>query len=267
MPTGFNKRSGKDTLKQGETMSQQMEELRLNLSLALPHELRTPLSVILGFSEFLVSRGPERLPEAKTLHNIQTSIYDSALRLQHLIENYLLYAHLKLLEQEPDKQCREIWQSDDLVHTRSLIESIARFKAQEARRQQDLRLTMADEALIRLSARSLHKIVNEVLDNAFKFSAPGTPVHVVTERSGAQWFLTIIDRGRGMTPEQITNIGAFMQFERLRYEQQGAGLGLTIALLLTRLNKGKLTVESMPNQGTTVTIVFHADAIASSASS
>jgi signal transduction histidine kinase len=67
-----------------------------------------------------------------------------------------------------------------------------------------------------------------------------------------------------MTPEQIANIGAFMQFERLRYEQQGSGLGLTLALLLTRLNRGELTVESLPNQGTTITLVFNHETIATS---
>ena len=68
--------------------------------------------------------------------------------------------------------------------------------------------------------------------------------------------LKITDQGRGMTREQIENIGAYMQFERERYEQQGSGLGLIIARLLTQLNDGELRIESVPNQGTTVTIVF-----------
>lgn len=264
MPAISNDRLDKQVLEQEKPMSQQMEELRLALSLALPHELRTPLNAILGFSEFLVSQGPERLPEAETILNIQTSIYDSALRLQHLIENYLLYIHLKLLEQDPEKRHREMWESDELVHVRSLLEAVARFKAQKARRQEDLRLTAVDEAILRISARSLHKIVEELLDNAFKFSESGTPVHVITERSGPQWLIKIADQGRGMTPEQIANIGAFMQFERLRYEQQGSGLGLTIALLLTRLNRGELTIESLPNQGTMITLMFNHETIATS---
>lgn len=264
MPAAFKNRSGKPVLDQGKMSSQQMDELRLNLSLALPHELRTPLSVILGFSEFLVSRGPERLPEAETILNIQTSIYDNALRLQHLIENYLLYAHLKLLEQDPEKRHREMWESDELIHARSLLESVARFKARKARRQNDLRFSTTDDVILRISSKSLHKILEELLDNAFKFSEPGTPVHVMIERSGAQWLLKIADQGRGMTPEQIANIGAFMQFERLRYEQQGSGLGLTIALLLTRLNRGELTIESLPNQGTTITVMFNHEMIATS---
>jgi signal transduction histidine kinase len=79
----------------------------------------------------------------------------------------------------------------------------------------------------------------------------------VTELNRQQWMLKITDQGRGMMGEQIKNIGAYMQFERERYEQQGSGLGLIIARLLTQLNDGELRIESIPNQGTAVTVVFN----------
>lgn len=239
-----------------ETILQPMEVLRLNLSRALPHELRTPLSVILGFSEYLMSRGPDRLPEAETILRIQTSIYDNALRLQHLIENYLLYAHLKLIENDHERKQREMWEGNEAIHTSSLISSLTLAMAQKAHRQRDVRIDLV-EGNLKIAARSLYKIVEELLDNAFKFSEPGSLVHVNTELSVSQWRLKIMDHGRGMTPEQIANIGAFMQFERPHYEQQGAGLGLTIASLLTHFNHGSLTVESIPQQGTTVTVIFN----------
>lgn len=234
---------------------QQMEDLRLNLSLALPHELRTPLNAILGYSEYILSRGSDRLPEADTMLRIQSSIYNNALRLQHLIDNYLLYAHLKLLEHNPEKREREMWESHEAVHTNALISSLALGKASKANRQADLHLHL-EEANLRIGAKSLHKIVDELLDNAFKFSASGTPVQIVTEVTPTEWRLRIVDHGRGMTPEQIANIGAFMQFDRLHYEQQGAGLGLTIVDLLARLNHGTLTITSTPHEGTMITVAF-----------
>ncbi len=48
-----------------------------------------------------------------------------------------------------------------------------------------------------------------------------------------------------------------MQFERKRYEQQGSGLGLIIARLLAQMNGGEFTIESVPKQGTSVTVVFN----------
>jgi signal transduction histidine kinase len=66
--------------------------------------------------------------------------------------------------------------------------------------------------------------------------------------------LVVSDRGRGFTPEQINNIGAYMQFDRQKQEQQGLGLGLAIARRLTELHGGGLTIQSEPGQGSRVTI-------------
>lgn len=229
----------------------QMEDLRLNLSLALPHELRTPLNAILGFSHYLLSFTPEQLPEPEAILSMQTAIYESALRMQRLIENYLLYAKLRLMESAPEE--REICQNDEAISTASLIASVALSKAKRAGRQEDLRIETV-EANIRISEKGLQKIVEELIDNALKFSKPGTLIHIETQVNDQHWMCRITDHGRGMTSEQITSIGAYMQFERAWYAQQGSGLGLTIARLLTQLNSGDLTIESVPEQGTTVTL-------------
>jgi signal transduction histidine kinase len=64
----------------------------------------------------------------------------------------------------------------------------------------------------------------------------------------------IIDKGRGMTAEQIRNIGAYVQFDRTVYEQQGSGLGLTVAKHLCEMHGGLLSIQSDHGHGTTVTV-------------
>ena len=237
-------------------LSKQLDELRLSLSFDLPHELRAPLHVILGCSHSLISHDPEQWPESSSILSIQTAIYESALRLQHLIENYLLYAHLRLMEVEPERsQQKAVWQHGDWLMTEAVIAPVALSKAEKVQRQADLRLELA-EAVVQISERSLQKIVDELVDNALKFSESGSLIHVVTLVSKHHWMIKVTDRGRGMTTGQIASIGAFRQFEREHYEQQGSGLGLIIVRLLTQLNGGKLTIESVPKQGTTVTVAF-----------
>lgn len=243
-------------LEKQAAVSKQLEDLRLNLSMLLPHELRTPLNVIIGASSYLMSLGLKQLPEPENIIEMQTAIYESALRLQRLIENYLLYAKLRLMEYEPQKRTVKQWQSDHVVHIENVIPSLALYKAKKVERKDDLGLELID-AEIWVSAESLQKIVEELLDNAFKFSNAGTPIRVTGRIDGNRYILSIIDQGRGMTPEQIASIGAYMQFERNWYEQQGSGLGLVISRLLAQLCGGKLTVESQVNQGTTVNVTFN----------
>jgi two-component system sensor histidine kinase/response regulator len=66
--------------------------------------------------------------------------------------------------------------------------------------------------------------------------------------------LVVNDRGRGMSPEQIARIGAYMQFDRKSQEQQGVGLGLIIAKRITELHDGLLTITSDSDHGTTVNV-------------
>lgn len=237
--------------------TKQMDDLRLNLSHSLQHELRTPLTAILGFTQFLIHLGPDMLPAPNEIIEIQTLIQESALRLQHLTENYLLYADLKVMEYNPKSSRTKLWQGDIApCHAQDIITSFALEKAREAGRQEDVILDLID-AEITISEKVLKKVGTELLDNAFKFSEAGNPVIVVTTMHGHQFVLQIIDQGRGMTQEQIAHIGAFRQFDRELYEQQGSGLGLTISRLLLQQHNGELIIKSIPDLGTTVNIVFN----------
>jgi signal transduction histidine kinase len=109
------------------------------------------------------------------------------------------------------------------------------------------------------------KIVTELVENAFLFSASGTPVRVEFLGHDGQVVLRITDGGRGMKTEHVSQVGAYMQFERRFYEQQGSGLGLTIAKRLTELHGGSLSIASTVGQGTMVEVRLPMRAVASAA--
>jgi len=224
-----------------------LSDLRDNISLMLPHELRTPLNGILAYGEILRSDAAT-LPAGEVAEMGQV-IYDSGRRLERLIENFLIYAQIELVGN--DKQKIAMLRAKETTSPVPLIERHASNQALATNRSKDLILKLSDVP-IPISEDYLARIVDELTQNAFKFSKAGTPVTVVLAETANGITLAVSDRGRGFSTEHITRVGAYMQFERKLHEQQGLGLGLTIAKRLTELHGGTLSIESERGNVTTV---------------
>jgi two-component system, sensor histidine kinase and response regulator len=239
--------------KKQEVLRQQVErklaDLRSNISLALPHELFTPLSGIIGFAEIISTEATSLQPNE--IAEIGRSIHLSAKRLYRLVENFLIYAQIELLAVDPQKVA-SIRQGHTAV-SHEVIENRSRQCAQAFSRPEDL-VVEATPGPASISEEYLSKIIDELIENAFKFCDAGTPIKVISKADDQGLTFMVCDRGHGMTPEHIANIGAYMQFERRFYEQQGSGLGLTIAKRLAELHGGSLALQSTVGKGTVVTV-------------
>jgi two-component system, sensor histidine kinase and response regulator len=228
-----------------------LDALRVNISRSLPHELITPLSGILGLAGILIDEHASITP-AEVLE-IAQDIDASAQRLNRLIQNFITYAELEIAstaksEPKPDR-------NDLSTQVADVITRIATRKAKLAKREADLKLDLED-AIAAIPEIKLQKILLEVIDNALKYSIPGTPVNISSQKVANLLTINISDRGRGMTTAQIADVGGYMQFERKLYEQQGAGLGLAIAKRMTEQYGGKFEIESQINTQTTVRITL-----------
>jgi Osmosensitive K+ channel histidine kinase len=240
-------------LEKQKTISRQsqktLDELRTNISMSLPHELRTPLNAIMGFSELILSEY-QVLKESDILEMIG-QIQTSGHRLYRLIQNFLLYAELEIAATNPEllKEMR----NSEFSCVKSLLTQKARQQAKHANRTDDLQLNLHDSSVAIDSVR-LAKIVEELLDNAFKFSLEGTPVVLSTVVENQTFILSVKDQGRGMTADQIAQLEAYRQFDRKLYQQAGLGLGLAIVQRLAELHGGKFKIESLPQQETIVCV-------------
>jgi two-component system sensor histidine kinase/response regulator len=232
-----------------EEAERKLADLRDNISMMLPHEMRTPLNGILAYGEILVAEAATIPP--KEIAEMGQVIYDSGKRLERLIENFLIYAQLELLGSDPQKLHSVL--RKQTVNPGKLIERHAREQANQARRPGDLLLELTNMPMP-ISEDYLTKIVDELVQNAFKFSQPGSIVRVALTDAPDLVTLTITDGGRGLSTEHVKKVGAYMQFDRKLHEQQGLGLGLTIARRLTELHGGAMTIQSEQGAGTTVTL-------------
>lgn len=240
-------------LKKAHTVKQQaqgaLEDLRTNISMMLPHELRTPLNGILAFGELLASDPASLSPEE--IADMGQTICQSGRALERLIETFLAYTQLQMLQADPNHVT--VLRGKQTALPGPVIEREARRRAEEAHRPGDLQLKLA-AVPVPMSEEYFAKLVAELTHNAFKFSQPGAAVVVELATVPNGVFFCVSDRGRGFAPEQIAKVGAFMQFDRKTHEQQGLGLGLTIARQLAELHGGALTIQSEQGIGTTVMV-------------
>ncbi|MFH0988399.1 MAG: HAMP domain-containing sensor histidine kinase [bacterium] len=226
-------------------------ELRAQLSTALPHELTTPLNGILGYADILRKQFAELEPIE--VHQMAERIYKNGRRLQRLVENFLLYAQLEILKS--DSQKTDALKKNRTPDAAKLLDMAARHSAYEAERTNDLTLEL-QTAEVTISADYFKKIFEELFDNALRYSKKGTPISVQASPNGKFYRLRIEDNGRGMTSEHVRLIGAYMQFDRKFYEQQGSGLGLIVARRLTEVHGGTLHIESEYGKGTTLIVLL-----------
>jgi len=232
-----------------EDAEKKLSDLRDNISMMLPHELRTPLNGILAYGEILSTDAATLRPDE--IAEMGQTIHESGKRLERLVENFLIYSQIQLLE--ADQQRTAALRKKRTQFPRKLVENRATQQADSVGRLTDLKVDMTDHA-VAISEEYIGKIVDELVHNAFKFSNPGTPITVVMRAGDGILTLTIADQGKGLETEHLRKVGGFMQFDRKRGEQQGLGLGLVIAKRLAELHGGSLAIQSDPGAGTTVTV-------------
>jgi two-component system sensor histidine kinase/response regulator len=228
-----------------------LADMRSAVPTQLPHEFFTPLAGIIGLMEIARSNFAALTPAE--MQEIHTDVYNSALRLHRTLRNYLLILDIQAAKPE------------------RLISPLPARRAEEcvqAGVSEALRLNdRSDDVKVRVQVCSisvkpedLGRIVEELVDNACKFSRRGTTIEVLLNAGGN---LTITDQGRGLTSDEVNRIGAFQQFDRKKQEQQGLGLGLVLVQKLAALCEAKFSMRSEVGQGTQVEIAFPSAQLAS----
>jgi two-component system sensor histidine kinase/response regulator len=226
-----------------------VDEMRRAVAALLPHELRTPLTTILGSARLLQEFGAEF--GTGEIKEMAGGILKAAQRLHRLAENYILYADLELRRlSRPGADGEALVGSSGAAD----VQAAAMDVAVQSGRPSDLELEL-DETIVGISPPYLKKVVAELSDNAFKFSAPGTKVRLsLGQASGGETLLAVVDHGTGMTADQVRKVGAFQQFDRSRFEQRGSGVGLALVRAIAEATGGRLEIVSGTGEGTTVRV-------------
>lgn len=236
-----------------------LQELRGNLATSLPQQIHDPLQGILGTIKRLIE-DIDTLPP-NSVQELLCNSYQAACRLEQLTQKFLNYLYLELATSSLEEDVFQLAIPPTALPTHSrYIQQQAEAIAQVWNRSADLVCAITDLEL-QIPQHHLQWIVDEVLDNAFKFSEPGSPVTVHSDHQNSYLHLWISDRGCGMTSKQIASIGEFMTFssenEAIALSSvtklaAGSGLGLKIAQKTVELYGGRFLLTSTYQQETTI---------------
>lgn len=211
------------------------------------HELRTPLSAVLGFAQLLELDAGTPL-SAQQQQRVQ-QIRGAGEHLLSLIDDMLDIASI-----EAGRLTLQMQRCDP---SQQLHDAIALSRGAAETMQLRLPDVPASLPAVRADARRLHQVLLNVLSNAIKYNRPGGAIHLAVERTAQELRLRISDTGLGMSAEQLAQ--AFQPFNRLGRQHSGiagTGLGLALSQQLMTLMGGRITLDSRPEQGTTVELAL-----------
>lgn len=239
-------------LEKSERINHEIEkktnELRERIIHVLPHEFLTPLHAILGLAS-LIKNKSESYSKSE-ISDMASAIENAGNRLNNLINNYINYAKIASTGGADIKSMRSI-------NIRGTISAISGKVAKKYSRAEDLTLYLTETEL-KIEPDDFEFLITELVDNAFKFSETKTTVNVVSEIHNNFVEIRITDSGIGFPVENMSDIGAFNQFNRNKLEQQGSGLGLITSMMIVQRYKGKLDITNKKS-GTTVVITLPAN--------
>nr|WP_281427752.1 sensor histidine kinase KdpD [Methylogaea oryzae] len=214
------------------------EALRNSLLGSLSHDLRTPLTNIVGASGALVVNDASLQPEDR--RELNRAIHEEALRMSDLTSKLLDMARLEGGEIALDRQ----WYA--------LEEIVGSALGQLEKPLQDRPVTVRlpeGVPLVWVDAVLLQQVLVNLLDNAVKYTPPGSPIDITAELSPYRLTIAVEDRGPGIPAGMEQKL--FDKFYRLQAEsaQSGVGLGLAICRAAVQAHGGEMSVESRQGGG------------------
>ncbi len=230
-------------------LENKLEQLQLNIARSLPHEMRTPLVSVIGFSQLILDNKKDL--KLEEIIDMVGRIRNSGGNLLSIIEKFLLFNELELINN--DKSQLKKYPGNNIIPSKEAIYSFVRSIVAENDRSEDIIMTLC-EAEINIPYEHLKFIVEELVKNACIYSKAGSSIKITTNRDDENFVLEIADSGIGMTSEQIKAIGILKQFEREKYFQSGLGLSLGVIQRLLKLYKGSMEIESEKEKFTKIKI-------------
>ena len=220
------------------------EQLRANLLRSISHDLRTPLTSISGNASNLLSNGP--LFDAKTKEQMYADIYDDAMWLINLVENLLSVSRLE--------QGRM-----NLHLTTELIDEVVAEALRHINRKRaeyHFHVQSSDDYLLaQMDAKLIVQVLINILDNAMKYTPPGSDIEIGWKQEGKFIYISVADNGPGIPDQAKPHI--FDMFysasNQIADSRRSMGLGLALCKSIVNAHGGEIVVSDHKPHGSIFT--------------
>lgn len=241
-------------LEKKRRLDEKIKNITDNITKYIPHELRTPLVSITGFSDIILNDFELLKPEE--IVTIVGRIKNGSLRLHATIEKFLTYLETELIAKNPEfrMQCF----NTILKNPGEVIKAAALGTISKTERKEDLSIIENCNTPVYVTSFFMETIVSGLLDNAVKYSEPGSKIKISSFSDRGIFRLEVEDFGIGMTREQIAAIAPFTQFNRDYLQQSGNGLGLASIKNILDICGGTIDIESRAGEYTKVSVALRA---------
>ena len=231
-------------LYEGEkTLRKELEkeiEKRIEFSRVLVHELKTPLTSVVGMAELLLESNPQP-PYDRAINSINRSTLELNNRISELLE--LTRAEVGALSIEPDK-----------IDPHALVSEVIKDMETNITGNELVLRTEIDPELpyIRADEKRLRQVIQNLITNAVKASNHGGEILVSATLQNDYIKITVRDNGQGISEEDQSHIfEPYFRAKGIAEQYEGLGLGLTLSKKIIELHDGKIWVESELGKGST----------------
>lgn len=233
-------------------MLEEAERLHDALLNSVSHALRTPLASIIGSLSVLADRGDRSLDPSTRAELIDTA-KEGAERLNLIVRDLL---DMTRLQSGHLKLNLDWYDLEDVV-------GAALAQARQCIQQHPVRVTVPSEPLlVRLDQVLIVQVLDNLLQNACKYSEPGTPIAVEAERRGNVVEIKVIDLGPGIPPEDTERVfDKFYRAVKPGGGPPGSGLGLAICKGIVEAHGGRIWARNAAPTGTEITFTLPASAV------
>ena len=230
-------------------IEQDINQTKQQLLNVFGHELRTPLSLLHGYSKIL-EQSQDTL-DKEAVDEIFLVMQESVDRLVKLSEDIMLMVYL-----DSGVASITLESVNEPIFIKHILENlILGLSGDIERRNINVELNLTDELTVVGYSSYLSDLFKRILENAIKFGRPGGSVWIETNALPGEILITIRDDGIGIAPEKMALLfKLFQQIDRESMEQQGLGLGLAIATRLAEFHGGRISAESELGRGSKFTV-------------